>query len=363
MNTLEKRITKAQEKRIKKGTLTGCHIIIKKDGETLLDRVYGCSSASGAPLKSDATYRIASMTKPVTAAALLIAQEQGLLNISDDVQKYLPAFGKLTVEGKGAAQNPIKLYMLVSHISGINSAAVEGDGFPVPRAQRKLENTVECMPSVPLSFEPGTAQQYNTAAFDVAARIIEITSGMKYDEFLGKYLFGRLGMKDTTFSPTKEQWSRVVEIHGMNKGRATDVPAPRDSVIDGYSTDYFAAGCALMSTAEDYSRFAQMLLNGGKAPDGTQIMSEESVRLMTTPVTDDKIMPGSQKWGLGVRVITDGKYVLPEGSFGWSGKYGSHFWVDPSNRLTAVYMKNSEFDGGAGCMTANELERDVMKSL
>lgn len=366
MNGIDCIVSLSQQKRIQNGTLTGSHVIISRNGEKLLDKTYGLSSSGGEKLTDSATYRIASMTKPITAAALLIEHENGRLNIYDDVSEYLPGFGKMMIADGGnliPARNKIKLYMLVSHVSGINSAAVEGTVNPMPFAQRTLETVTDYIAGVPLVFEPGTAQAYNTAGFDVAARIVELTSGMEFSEYLKVNIFNKLGMNDTTFEPDKNQWSRLVAVHGFSDGKAVDVPMKENSVIDGYPVTYHAAGCALISTAGDYFKFAQMLLNRGTASDGTRVMSRESVRLMSTPVTGDDIMPGSQKWGLGVRVICDGKYVLPEGSFGWSGKYGSHFWVDPENNLAAVYMKNSDYDGGAGCQTANELERDVMEYL
>lgn len=367
MTELERNITASQEKRIKAGTLTGSHIIIRQNGRYILNKTFGCSSARGEKLKNDATYRIASMTKPVTAAAMLIEQQKGRLSIFDDVSDYLDGFDELTVVKEDGtiekAKNRIKIYMLVSHISGINSSAIEGVNNPMPFESRNLKTVTEYAAGVPLKFEPGTAQEYNTAAFDVCARIIEKTSGMDFSEYLKTNLFDKLGMKDTSFSPTEEQWKRMVSIHDMKDGRAVDFPSSCSSVIDGYPVTYYAAGCALMSTAEDYSRFAEMLLNSGLSDDGTAVLTEDSVKLMSSPVVKDDIMPGSQKWGLGVRVITDDNYVLPKGSFGWSGMYGTHFWVDPANNLTAVYMKNSKYDGGAGCQTANELETDVMKSL
>lgn len=366
MNKLEKRTTRSQEKRIKKGTLTGCHIIVRQNGKSLLDKTYGFSSAEGKELGRDATYRIASMTKPITSAALLIEHESGRLNIYDDVSEYLPDFDNMLVKteaGNVPAEHKIKVYMLVSHTSGIDTVLVESDDNPIPRIERNLENITEYTAGIPLVYDPGSSQFYNTTGFDIAARIIEKTSGMKYSEYLKTYIFDKLGMKDTTFAPSEDQWDRMVAIHDMKNRKAVDLPSDRITVIDGYSVGYCAAGCALISTAEDYSRFAEMLLNRGKASDGTQVMSEESVKMMSTPVVGDDVMPGNQKWGLGVRVITDNSYVLPCGSFGWSGKYGSHFWIDPVNNITAVYMKNSAYDGGAGCRTGNEFEKDVMKSI
>lgn len=367
MDSLESIISRSQERRIKKGILTGSHVIVNRNGKKLLDKTFGFSSAGGEKLESDAVYRIASMTKPVTAAALLIEHERGRLNIYDDLSSYIESFDGMLVECAGKspvrAENGIKLYMLVSHISGINSAAVEGTANPMPFDIRTPETVSEYASGVPLVFEPGTSQAYNTSGFDVAARVIELTSGMEFSEYLKKNIFDRLGMNDTCFEPSEDQWRRMVAVHDVRDGRAVNLPDDKKSVIDGYPVTYHAAGCALISTACDYAKFAEMLLNCGKAPDGSSVMSEESVKLMASPVVGDEIMPGSQKWGLGVRVICDGSYVLPAGSFGWSGKFGSHFWVDPVNGISAVYMKNSAYDGGAGCQSGNEFERDVMKYI
>ena len=226
-----------------------------------------------------------------------------------------------------------------------------------------LEYVTDYFATQPLSFEPGTAQEYNTVAYDVAARIIELTSGMPFGEYLKVNIFDKLGMTDTTFAPTSAQWERFVAVHGRDEnGKAFNSPMIEDCVIGNFPVTYQAAGAALAGTGEDYMKFAQMLLNNGKAADGTQVVSEEMVKLMATPMVSEKIMPGNQRWGLGVRVfVRDG--ALPKGTFGWSGMYGTHFWVDPSNQITAVYMKNSLYDGGAGAATANQFERDVMGSF
>ena len=366
VNKLQKAVTRSQERRLDAGTLTGAHIIINQNGECVLNMVYGKASADGEALKENAVYRIASMTKPVTAVALLIEQERGHLNINDDLADYMPEYADMQVKKADGttekAKNPIKLYMLVSHVSGLDDTAIMGEELGVPMEERNARTVAEAAAKLPLVYEPGTAQAYNTAAFDVAARVIEITSGMDFAEYLKVNIFDKLGMTDTTFEPTTAQWDRMVAVHGCENGNAYDVPYD-GQIFGAYPVTYHAAGAALTSTAADYDKFARMLLNGGVGDNGERVMSEESVRLMATPVVGDDIMSGSQKWGLGVRVITDNGYTLPKGTFGWSGMFGTHFWIDPVNKITAVYMKNSAFDGGAGCQTANELEKDVMDSF
>lgn len=366
---MERNITASQNERLEQGTLTGAHIIVHQNGESVFNKTFGKTSADGGALRTDATYRIASMTKPVTALAMLIEYERGHLDIYADVGDYIEGFRTLTVKKEvngqtvtEPAKNPMKVYMLVSHISGIDPDAFN-DALSLPIDKLTCAGVTDYISALPLKYEPGTVQEYNTVSFDVAARIIELVSGLEFEEYLKINIFDKLGMTDTTFEPTPEQFGRMVAIHGMENGKAVDLPSSPGCVFANIPMTYHVAGGGLMSTAEDYARFAEMLLAGGRAPDGTQIVSEAMIKLMATPCVPDSVMPGNQKWGLGVRVITDDDYPLPKGTFGWSGAYGTHFWVDPVNRITAVYMKNSGYDGGAGCQTANELEKDIMNAV
>ena len=138
---------------------------------------------------------------------------------------------------------------------------------------------------------------------------------------------------------------------------------PVDCIFEDYPCTHYLGGAGLVSTLKDYSRFAKMLLNNGRTSQ-TQLISENTFRLMHTPHVPETIMPGAERWGLGVRVITEDSYpYLPVSTFGWSGAYGSHFWVDPENELIAVYMKNSKVDGGAGNESARKFEEAVCRSL
>ena len=374
LNRLESGVSASQNARLENGALTGAQIIVYQNSEKKLSAVYGLKNAGGKALAGDEIYRIASMTKPVTAFALLMEYDRGNIDIYADVSDYLPAFSDMYLAKRsddgsilrdekgralkgGKAKNPIKVYQLVSHTSGVGD--VPGAG-----GITTLDSAVEYLESQPLCFEPGTAQEYSTGAFDLAAKIIENSSGLEFEDYLRQNIFTPLGMTDTTFEPDEAQWARVAGMHNRGgDGRAFDEPTVPGCVFGDYPVSYHAAGAGLVSTAEDYLKFAVMLLDGGAAPDGTRLVSEKSFRLFITPVTDNKIMPGNTKWGLGVRVITGYDHTLPKGSYGWSGAYGTHFWIDPVNRIAAVYMKNSVFDGGAGCMTGEEFEKDVMKSL
>ncbi len=371
----EAAITVSANKRIKDGTLTGAHAVVIQNGEQIINKTFGLYEVGGKALDDNAVYRIASMTKPVTAVALLIEHDRGHLNIYDNLTKYMPEFSEMyvCVRDKNGnpvtdengflqkcekAKNDIKLYQLVSHVSGVSEVNVNAVG----KDKCTCKTATARLSAQPLVFDPGTEQMYSTGAFDVAARVIEITSGMEFSEYIKANIFDKLGMKDTTFEPNENQWSRMVGLHNLVDGKAVNERIVPGCVFGTFPVTYHAAGAGLVSTANDYVKFAEMLLNGGKAEDGTVILSEKTLKLMSTPVPDDK-RADNTLWGLGVRVIVKPGNTLPVGSFGWSGAYGTHFWVDPVNKVTAVYMKNSSFDGGAGNMSANEFENDIMKSF
>lgn len=353
--------------RIENGTLTGAQVLVKQCGETVLSETYGLDGVGGNELKDDAIYRIASMTKPVTALALLIEYDRGNIDIYADVADYLPEFADMTVQvkdkdgnviGTEKATKNIKVYQLVSHTSGIGEVDLNDEAF----TDYSMESSCKYLSKQPLYFNPGTDQMYSTGAFDVAARIIELSSKMEISEYLKVNIFDKLGMTDTTFEPSEAQWNRFVKVHNMENGKAVNAKTVDGCVFGSFPAEYHAPGAALCSTAKDYSKFAEMLLNGGKAEDGTVVISEETLKLMSTPVEDDNTN-GSTRWGLGVTVRVKASATLPVGSFGWSGAYGSHFWVDPVNKITAVYMKNSSYDGGAGNKSATEFEKTLMKSF
>ena len=368
-------VTASAAARIAAGTLTGVHTVVLQNGEEIINQTFGSYEVGGKELDGNAVYRIASMTKPITAVALLIEHDRGNLSIYDDLTKYMPEFERLYISQKdenGApatdenglmkkgekAENGIKLYQLVSHVSGMGEVNIKAVG----KDRCTCKTAAEWLASQPLVFEPGSQQQYCTGGFDVAARVIEITSGMEFSEYLKVNIFDRLGMTDTTFEPTDEQYSRMVGIHNFADGKAFNEKTVPGCVFGGFPATYHAAGAALASTTADYVKFAQMLLNGGRAQDGTVILSKEALGLMSTPVPDEK-RADDWLWGLGVRVIVKPGNILPVGCFGWSGAYGTHFWVDPANKIAAVYMKNSAYDGGAGNQSATEFEKDIVNSL
>lgn len=370
---LREKIEKSINDDISNGLVGGAAVCVTQNGEELY-RGYFADSPAGFSVDSNTVFRLASMTKPITAVATLILVDRNMISLDDDASSYINGLknmsvGKLT-DGRPTAEktsvNPITIRSLLNHTSGLISGPV-GDAFlkTFPAETRKsLEQVIKFYTGCMLDFETATKQAYSSvAAFDVLARIVEMVSQKSFSDFLADEIFKPLGMADTTFAPTDEQWARMIPMHNTQNGKNVIAPFPANSVFAGFPTTYTCGGAGLASTLDDYLKFARMLLNRGVAPSG-RIISESVFEEMTKPQVSESIMPGFERWGLSVRVITDPKHpALPVGSFGWSGAYGTHFWIDPENQIMAVYMKNSLYDGGSGALTAATLEKNVAASL
>lgn len=330
-------------------------------GDKTVKACFGNNSLhSERPVTDKTLFRLASMTKPITAVATLILVERGLLSLDDGIDRYLPEFRDVKIiDAEGNSRPPRSIPTLrhiLTHTSGIGSNYEKlTDMTATDRAT--LDAAVAYYRSKGLDFEPGSTQMYSgVGAFDVLTKIIETVSGRDYLTFLKDEILLPLGMTDTTFLPTEEQWSRMVRMHSKRDGESAEFAMHDGCVFESTPATHFLGGAGLVSTLSDYAKFARMLLCKGTL-DGVRILSEESVAAMSTPYfpTSD-----NESWGLGVRVITSESYPhLPVGSFGWSGAYGSHFWIDPKNDLFAVFMKNSMFDGGAANESARSFERAV----
>ena len=372
LSSLKNNIEKAARYDFENNKVFGSAYCVIQGDDVVYQKCFGTVSAySTQSVTENTIFRMASMTKPITAAAILILIERGLLSLDDKVSDFLPEFKdihvtQITQNGLtdlGKAQNEITVCNLLTHTSGIGSEPFKEQKMTC-EDKKSIDSAVEFYSKIGLDFEPGTKQQYSPfAAFDVLAKIIEKVSGTDYHSFLMQEIFEPCGMVNTTFTPTREQWDSMIAMHNRNDGKNCDEQMNDDCVFSDFPKTHYLGGAGLVSTLADYSKFAKMLLNNGKTPT-KQIIGEDTLRLMHTPFVSEDIMPSSERWGLGVRVIVREDYEnLPLGAFGWSGAYGTHFWIDPANNIAAVYMKNSLFDGGAGNESARNFEKAVKDSL
>ena len=292
--------------------------------------------AAKKPMRPDSLFWIASMTKPVTATAVLMLRDEGKLSVDDPVAKYLPELANL----KTAGGKPAKLTLrhLLTHTSGMGEATPQES-----RAARTLADLIPRYAERPLQFEPGTKWQYCQSGINSLGRIVEVVSGQSFPEFLQRRLFDPLAMKDTTFYPTREQMARLAKSYQAADGKLAETTI---FILDGHDPAardrYPAANGGLFSTARDYGRFCRMLLNQGTL-GGRRYLKPESVKLMSTIQTGD-LKTGFTEgngWGLGccvVRKPQGATAVLSPGTFGHGGAYGTQAWIDPARQAIYVLM-------------------------
>jgi CubicO group peptidase (beta-lactamase class C family) len=358
------RITEMMKRHIAAGEISGGVTLVARHGRIAHLEATGVTDIdTKKPMTKDAVFRIASMTKPVTGVAIMMMMEEGKLKITDPVSKYIPSFKDLKVavaEPKRAAAatdepTPLKYYAvpaereitirdLLTHVSGLASGAMSNDSIRRPEIARKPTDTLaDYIPRLGrsvLEFQPGSRWSYSPqAGFDTLGRIVEITSGMPFDQFLRQRVFDPLGMRDVSFYPTDALEPRLVTPYQIDpKGKMSKNANPGSM----QSKVYFMGSGGLITTAEDYARFAQMLVNGGEL-NGKRLLSPKTVGYMASVHASDKLegrTPG-EGFGLSVRVVRDAVASgsrVSDGSFGWSGAYGTHFWVDQKEDLIAVMM-------------------------
>ena len=353
--------------------INGAALYVSQGGKVQYQNCIGfADSVRGVPVSDTTIFRLASMTKPITAAATLLLVERGALDLDDPIEKFYPKFGKMRLvtvddQGKlkdaGPASTKITIRQILTHTSGIGSGVVGAIqiGLMSEVDKANLENTITYFSEQGLSFEPYTKQEYSGfPAFDVLTGILEKVADENYSDFLNREFFALCDMPDTTFVPTKEQWNRMAIMHDRKDGESCIGDTADGCVFSDIPCTHYLGGAGLVSTLRDYSHFAEMLLHDGLY-HGRQILS--SVAALSTAQIAERLQPGIARWGLGVRVIVcDDRHNLPVGSYGWSGAYGPHFWIDPFNQIAAIYMKNSLYDPGAGSLTGNNFEADVYHS-
>lgn len=320
------------------------------------------------PMRPDTIFRIASMSKPITSVAIMMLYEEGKLSLTDQVARFIPAFRQQRVVGQDggateAARRGMTIRDLLSHRSGLTYGFL--DNGPVGNAYRAggvvdglastdmtLEQAIDKLAAQPLVSQPGAAWNYSLST-DVLGRVVEVASGQPFDLFLRERIFKPLGMTDTDFVVPDAKWVRFATVYSPDgAGGIRPMKDPESfgnthmSPIAYYKAPkkYLSGGAGLTSTARDYARFAQMLAGGG-ALAGVRLLSPKSVELMSASHTADLAPSGllgpGAGFGLGFRVVTDPAATQTLGSagmYGWSGIYGTNFWVDPKERLVAIVM-------------------------
>jgi CubicO group peptidase (beta-lactamase class C family) len=312
-------------------------LVATADKIVYLDSIGKADIANDIPMRPDTIVWIASMTKPITGTAVMMLQDEGKLSVDDLVEKHLPEFKDLkTASGKPAQ---LTIRHLLTHTSGMTELP-QGQGGSIT----KLAGLIPFHVAKPVAFEPGSKWVYCQSGINTAARIVEVVSGQPFDEFVERRLFGPLGMKDTTFYLTEAQAPRLATSY--SRTATGSLEATPNRILYGKpatSRDrYPAANGGLFSTAADYCRFCQMVLNGGTL-DSKRYLSPEAVKMMTTIQSGD-VKTGFTEgngWGLGWCVIRKPNGVtgmLSPGSYGHGGAYGTQAWVDPAKKRIYILM-------------------------
>jgi CubicO group peptidase (beta-lactamase class C family) len=344
-------IDAAMQEMISKNEVAGAVTIVATKDKLLHVQMHGYADvASKKPMTPDTLFWIASMTKPVTAVAVLMLQDEGKLNVADPVAKYIPEFANLkTPTGKPAN---LTITQVLTHTSGLGEAT-----GPDAQKAKTLADLVPIWLAAPMQYEPGSQWRYTQSGINCAARIVEVVSGMTFDAFLQKRLFDPLGMKNTTFYPTPEQRANLATAYAKNKDGALEPVAPRADFGSRERPPQGNGG--LYSTPLDYARFCQMLLNDGSFK-GHRYLKAETMKFLKTPQTPEEMPTGffqnktygehgkNYGWGIGTCILKtphDGPAEgLSAGTFGHGGAWGTQAWIDPvKGRAYVLMVQRSNF--------------------
>jgi CubicO group peptidase (beta-lactamase class C family) len=353
------RISQMIQRRIAAGDLAGAVTVVARKGKVAYVSAQGVMDLESKQSMTPATmFRIASMTKPVVGVAVMMMVEEGKLRLNDPVSRYIPEFRGMKVAvqqtpagGSGdetpqfytvPAQRDITVKDLLTHVSGLGSGAMSNSDLA--RVARKegetLADYIPRLGSTVLEFQPGSRWAYSPGAgFETLGRIVEIVSGLPLDRFLRTRIFDPLGMKDITFWPSDAQWPRVATVYTRSAKGLAKQQMPNDTMSRNV---YFRGSGGLYSTAADYIPLGMMLANGGEV-NGTRLLSRKSVEMMSAVHVPDTLpgRPAGEGYGLSVRVVTNHAArgtMLSDGTYGWSGAQGTHFFVDPKEQLVGVLM-------------------------
>jgi len=358
------RINAITQRYVDEGKLAGVITMVARHGRLVHFEVTGSRGADDArPLEKDALFRIYSMSKPITAVAVMQLYEKGLFQMSDPISKFVPELAELTVlNGDGereAASGPITMQQLLTHTAGFSYGFNPND--PVDKLYREssalgaedLDDFAAVLADLPLKYHPGTQWHYSVAV-DVTGLIVERLSGQPFDEYLAEHIFEPLGMTDTFFSVPDNKFDRFLPNHRWDRKAEKLVELGPDSFERFQNVTMFSGGGGLVGTAMDYLRFAEMLRNGGSL-DGARILSPRTIDFMTmnhlpasmssggsgeSPALTGRALNGFG-FGLGFGLVTDvpaSGVMGSVGEYSWGGAAGTIFWVDPVQDFVVVSM-------------------------
>lgn len=365
----QERVARAVAKAIEAGEIPGCNLLVLRDGEQVYYHEAGwADAAAGRPVRRDSIFRLYSMTKPVTAAAAMILLERGVISLCEPVSRYLPAFGEQVCWVDGRQMRPareITLKNLLNMSSGLVYGSGLPDAHPAERAMQALFDELQAdldagvehstaevarrIAACPLKFTPDSSWQYGTSA-DVLGAVIEAATGMRFGDFLEQELFAPLAMVDTGFCVRPGQAHRLVTAY--RRGRAPLTPFSANHLAVSNAMDrrpaFESGGAGLVSTVDDYARFATMLLQGG-AYQGRRILQPATVAYMTGGALRPHQQAAMESWqGLEgytyanlMRVLDRAEQAVSlaqAGEYGWDGWLGCYFANLPGSRLTILLM-------------------------
>lgn len=391
----EEQISEVMERYVQNEEIAGASLLVRQHGQTVYRNCWGYADKSARmPIREDSIFRLMSMTKCVTAVGILQLMEAGKLNLDDPLSLFIPSFAKPRVAADARycwhdgvkmgellwkalffrmervktvpAEREITIRDLLSHSSGLEQGMIGLLAMLKDRRERvDLVAQAERYAQYPLDFQPGCGTGYSPlAGFDVLARVIEVLSGMDAAQYYKANIFQPLGMQDTAFHLNVEQKKRLVHVYCRKNGKLVDVTGSKEDLPKKFhfGERYICGAGGLYATLTDYVAFAQMLQNGGSYR-GTQILKSETVQLMCTeaPVKHLEPEPGFV-WGLGVKIRQDpvrGGSFATAGTYGWSGAFGTHFFVSPADDLNCVLMLNRSDLDGAGSYISKKVEELV----
>jgi CubicO group peptidase (beta-lactamase class C family) len=343
------RLSTALKDRVASGHVPGAVALVARHGKIAYHEAFGAVAPGGAPMTTDAIFRIYSMTKPIVSVAVMMLWEQGRILLTDPISKYMPEFASMNVgvENPVPAKRAITVQDLLRHTSGL-TYEFRGNG-PVHKAYidarvSRLKQTnadhVATLASLPLLHQPGAHWEYSRST-DVLGRIVEVVSGQTLGAFLSERILTPLGMTETAFSVPAKDHARIAEPFPKDPEGGTDI-----ALLDIKRTALFeSGGGGLAGTSMDYARFCAMLANNGRLGD-VRLLGRKTIELMTSDhlgnvPSNPELLPPGHGFGLGFAVRTAAGMAPFPGSVGnyyWSGAAGTSFWVDPAERLYAVLM-------------------------